>query len=457
SSKRIVEPFPSSDAAILLPSTDAFTNAFEEAHKSIDMLFRDTEPMLVTSINPLDQMKIPTMFWGAHTQSDSTAHQRSFAALVAVAASQKLQREGVALSDFSSRIIADIERFCPLKPTECPSSKFRTIDGTCNNVKRPSWGANYAPMQRLIKPAYSDGISDIRVSVVDESPLPNVRLLSNSLFGESDQKPLKVNMLVTHWAHFVYTDMVHIGSVQLSQGGRHIPLPCCSSEPLHPECLPVIVDADDPRYGGFLNCMPYARTTLAPRQFCALGPREQANQATSYLDASVIYGSTPNRGSVLRTFRDGQLLTSVESINGKMPPTSKIIDSMLTASSACASNGGKICFMSGTEHVNFLPSVTTLHTIWIRQHNRIAASLLAINPKWTDEQLFEESRRIVAAQLQHITYNEFLPIVVGRENWMKYGLQSEPFGFGDSYSLDVDASIINSYAAVVGQVVYPQF
>uniref|UniRef100_A0A0M3INE4 Chorion peroxidase n=1 Tax=Ascaris lumbricoides TaxID=6252 RepID=A0A0M3INE4_ASCLU len=305
-------------------------------------------------------------------------------------------------------------------------------------------------------------------------------------------------MLVAHWAHFIYTDLVHIGSTQLSQGSKQIPLPCCSSETLHPECLPVIVDADDPRYGGFLSCMPYARTTVAPRPFCALGPREQANQATSYLDASVIYGSTPNRGNILRTFRDGHLLTSTESINGNMPPTSQIVNLTLVGSSSCASNGGKICFLSGTGQVNFLPSIATLHTIWIRQHNRIASHLLmhslyrippsdysvmwvcirfafnftqirgsasvvakppqsTLNPKWNDEQLFEESRRIVIAQLQHITYNEFLPIAVGRENWMKYGLQSEANGFSDSYSLSVDASVINSYAAVVGQFFYTIF
>uniref|UniRef100_A0A0M3ITK8 Chorion peroxidase n=1 Tax=Ascaris lumbricoides TaxID=6252 RepID=A0A0M3ITK8_ASCLU len=303
--------------------------------------------------------------------------------------------ENIEFSDSPAQILAEIERFCPLKSIECGLSKFRAIDGTCNNVEHPSWGANYAPMQRVLKPVYSDGVSEIRVSIVDGIPLPNVRLLSNLFFGAADRKSLKVNMLVAHWAHFIYTDLVHIGSTQLSQGNKQIPLPCCSSETLHPECLPVIVDADDPRYGGFLSCMPYARTTVAPRPFCALGPREQANQATSYLDASVIYGSTPNRGNILRTFRDGiltdllwtsaftvhvffdwQLLTSTESINGNMPPTSQIVNSTLVGSSLCASNGGKICFLSGTGQVNFLPSIATLHTIWIRQHNRIASHLL---------------------------------------------------------------------------------
>uniref|UniRef100_A0A914RY33 Uncharacterized protein n=1 Tax=Parascaris equorum TaxID=6256 RepID=A0A914RY33_PAREQ len=146
-------------------------------------------------------MIIPTTFWAIHTQSDSTAHQRSYAALVSIAASKELTSENFELSDSPTQILAEIERFCPLKSAECGLSEFRTIDGICNNVEHPLWG-----------------VSEIRASIVDGIPLPNVRLLSNLFFGAADRKPLKVNMLVTHWAHFIYTDLVHIGSTQLSQG-----------------------------------------------------------------------------------------------------------------------------------------------------------------------------------------------------------------------------------------------
>ena len=58
--------------------------------------------------------------------------------------------------------------------------------------------------------------------------------------------------------------------------------------------------------------------------------------------------------------------------------------------------------------------LTGMHTLFMREHNRIASSLSILNPTWSDEIRYYETRRILIAVYQHIIYNEWIPATIGK-------------------------------------------
>ena len=60
--------------------------------------------------------------------------------------------------------------------------------------------------------------------------------------------------------------------------------------------------------------------------------------------------------------------------------------------------------------------LTVMQEVWMREHNRITDKFIKMNPNWNDDRLYEESRKITIAIMQHITYNEFVPLLIGKQH-----------------------------------------
>lgn len=80
----------------------------------------------------------------------------------------------------------------------------------------------------------------------------------------------------------------------------------------------------------------------------------------------------------------------------------------------CGETGTK-CFTAGEDRANENLGITGIHLLFMREHNRIATELARLNPTWNDEKLFQETRKIVIAILQHITYKEWIPTIIGKK------------------------------------------
>ncbi len=102
------------------------------------------------------------------------------------------------------------------------------------------------------------------------------------------------------------------------------------------------------------------------------------------------------------------------------------------------------CFLAGDERNSETPNLAMMHTMWVREHNRVVWRLRKLNPHWDDERLYQEGRHIVVGLYQYITYREFLEVVLGSEVMKDWGISvNEEVKFNFNYNPDIDASLSN--------------
>ena len=263
--------------------------------------------------------------------------------------------------------------------------------------------------------------------------LPSARLLSTKLATDLRNQDQKHTYITMTFGQFVDHDLTHS---PIMKTANNQDIDCCRSGAAADEfCAPIDIPAEDPRLGGS-SCMNLVRTVPAPALDCGVRYREQLNQITHWLDASNIYGSDLAEQRRVRAGRGGRLLSADGPDFG----------SPLLPSDPSSSCEVGTCFRAGDGRVNENPMLSVVHTVFMREHNRVAAALASLNPAWSDEKVFQETKRVVTAEYQHIVYNEWLPSIVGKRYMNLFGLYPRASGYSADYDPTIDPRITNEFS-----------
>jgi peroxidase len=136
---------------------------------------------------------------------------------------QHLTIEESQLNNFEQNFLdSPMEKTC-LKVPNCPpeQSRYRTFDGSCNHgIGRQTWGAAMTPMERLLPPAYEDGIWSPRLHSVDGSKLQSARRISQTLYPDVDRPHPFLNLMVMQFGQFLSHDITQSSSITHTNGDR---------------------------------------------------------------------------------------------------------------------------------------------------------------------------------------------------------------------------------------------
>ena len=320
---------------------------------------------------------------------------------------------------------------------------YRTIDGTCNNLENPLFGASETEFTRIVPPFYEDGIDSLRGDLQGKTgnlfslgsfvpPAPSARLISKTIISRNETREEdNFTHLLMQWGQFLDHDLDLSPELEAECEG-------CEFTEI---CRPIQVPREDPYFGEDTpqegDCLRFARSLAAcptdpPGSF---SPRQQLNLLTSFIDGSQVYGSNERVGMAVRAFVDGLLREGDPALPDQKPGLPIDRDDIV----ACLNTEN--CFLAGDVRANEQVSLTIMHTLWFREHNRIARELKEINPFWNDERLFQEARKIVGALIQKITYDDYLPKVMGPPTFNLL------IGEYPGYDPRVDPGVANSFAA----------
>ncbi|MGF1492336.1 MAG: peroxidase family protein [Microcoleaceae cyanobacterium] len=305
--------------------------------------------------------------------------------------------------------------------------EFRTFDGTENNLENPQLGSTDIQLLRLGDVSYADGISEPRGG--DPSSLPSPREVSNAVAAQgttSTPSTAGITDWFWQWGQFLDHD-IDLTEAAKPEESFNIPVPLGDIffDPFNTGTQEI-----------GLNRSIFDETTGTDTD----NPRQQVNEITAFIDGSMVYGSNEATAETLRlNDGSGKLNTSTSSNGEILLPTD--------------SSGS---FLAGDIRANEQFGLTSVHTLFVREHNRIVDELdvrldsgeTVVVELFEDSELsegdflYEAARSIVTAEIQAITYNDFLPLLIG-------GTALEDY---DGYDAEVNPGISNEFSTAAFRV-----
>lgn len=288
--------------------------------------------------------------------------------------------------------------------------EFRSIDGLGNNLVHLEWGAAQVTLLRTMFPDYGDGLGSPA-----GSHRPNAREISNIAAAQAGSipSPLGASDFVWQWGQFIDHD---IDETPIADPAEAFDIPVPAGDPWF-----------DPSGTGMVT-IPLDRSGYE----VVNGVRQQVNLITAFIDASNVYGSDEARANELRTLDGtGRLRTS----DGDLLPFN--LNGFPNAPSSDPS-----FFLAGDIRANEQVALTAMHTLFVREHNYWAGIVWSAHPLLDGEGVYQMARAAVTAEMQAITYREFLPLLLGPNALPAY----------TGYRDDVNAGISNVFATAAYRV-----
>ena len=286
--------------------------------------------------------------------------------------------------------------------------EVRNIDGTGNNLENPELGSTHVSLLNTTTVEYADGISEPA-----GADRPSAREISNVIAAQETTEVNDRGLTDITWLFGQFIDH----DIDLSEGDGET------------ESFDIEVPEGDVFFDPFGTGEEVISLTRSPTAegtgTSTDNPASQVNDISAYLDGSVIYGSDQERADELRLFEGGLLVVS----EGDLLPFNE-------AGLDNAGGSSDTLFLAGDIRANENAALLAMHTLWVREHNYWAGELAAEDPSLTDEELYQEAKAIVTAELQAITYNEFLPALLGEDVLSDYA----------GYQSSVDPSIANVFS-----------